>query len=502
LYGKIQDYPRTRTGRGSWGKFLSDPKQPKRVVVIGGGITGLAAAHRLREGARERGLPLEVRLLESSDRFGGALRTSRAEGCLLEHGPDCFLSTKPAGVALCEELGLGESLIGTGTEFRRSFILKGNVLLPVPAGFYLLAPSSFVPFITTPIFSPLGKLRMAMDLFIPRRKEDGDETLASFVRRRLGTEALERMAQPMVAGIYSADPETLSLAATFPQFLEMEREKRSVILALRKKMRAGRGGKGGGGGASSTSGPRYGLFVSLREGMESLVAALLERIPEGALRSGCRVSALHRERDGWKVRLEGGESVTADAVCLTAPAPPAAKLMGEVSPKMSELLSEIAYGSMGTLNLVYQRERVKRPLDGMGFVVPATEGRALVACSFSSVKFEGRAPEGKVLLRAFFGGGETLSLSEEETVRRLLDELRGILGVQGEPEAVLLRRHPHSMPQYKVGHPDRVGAIEAEAEKLPSFAIAGSAYRGVGIPDCIEGANKAAGRLLDFLGVE
>ncbi len=476
---------------------MSDSKPPKRVVVIGGGITGLAAAHRLREGARERALPLDVRLLESSDRFGGALRTSHAAGCLLEHGPDCFLSTKPAGVALCEELGLGESLIETGTEFRRSFILKGNALLPVPAGFYLFAPSSFASFITTPIFSPLGKLRMAMDLFIPRRTGGGgDETLASFVRRRLGTEALERMAQPMVAGIYSADPETLSLAATFPQFLAMEREERSIILALRKRMRAG------GEGASSTSGPRYGLFVSLREGMESLVAALLERSPEGALRSGCRVSALQREKDRWKVRLEGGESVTADAVCLTAPAPPAAKLMGEVSPKMSDRLSEIAYGSMGTLNLVYQRERVKRPLDGMGFVVPATEGRALVACSFSSIKFEGRAPEEKVLLRAFFGGGETFSLSKEETVRRLLDELRGILGVQGEPEAVLLSRYPHSMPQYKVGHPDRIGAIEAEAEKLPGFAIAGSAYRGVGIPDCIEGANKAAERILGFVGVE
>ena len=474
---------------------MSDPKPPKRVVVIGGGITGLAAAHRLREGARERGLRIEVRLLESSDRFGGSLRTSRAAGCVLEHGPDCFLSTKPAGVALCEELGLGESLIGTNTEFRRSFILKGNALLPVPAGFYLLAPSSFAPFITTPIFSPLGKLRMAMDLFIPRRKEGGDETLASFVRRRLGTEALERIAQPMVAGIYSADPETLSLAATFPQFLEMEREERSVILALRKRMRAGRG-------AASTSGPRYGLFVSLREGMESLVAALLERIPEGALRSGRRVTALQRERDGWKVRLEGGESVTADAVCLTAPAPPAAKLMAEVSPKMSDLLSQIAYGSIGTLNLVYQRERVKRPLDGMGFVVPAAEGRALVACSFSSAKFEGRAPEDKVLLRAFFGDGETFAFSEEEAVRRLIEELRGVLVIQGEPETVLLSRHPHAMPQYKVGHPDRVGAIEAEAEGVPGFAIAGSAYRGVGIPDCVDGANKAAGRLLDFLGVE
>lgn len=473
---------------------MSNSTGVKRVVVIGGGITGLAACHRLLAEARERNLPLDVELLEGSGRFGGTVETSREAGCLLEHGPDSFLSSKPAGLSLCKELGLGGEVMGTNPEQRRSFVLRGNSLLPIPPGFYMLAPSSFLPFLATPIFSPLGKLRMALDLAIPRRRGGGDETLASFVRRRLGREALERMAQPMVAGIYSADPEDLSLEATFPQFLEMERAHRSILLALRKRMATG-------GAEASASGPRYGLFVTLRRGMGSLVGALLGRIPEPALRRGCRALFLRREAARWRVAVEGRGETQADAVCLALPAWAAGRLLQEVSPRMTASLRDIPYGSVGTLNLVFREEQLSRPLKGMGFVVPAVERRSLLACSFSSVKFEGRAPEGKVLLRVFFAGPEeeTFALSDGRAAERLLGELHAILGVRGEPEATLLRRYPRSMPQYRLGHLDRVRAIEEEAERLPGLALAGSAYRGVGIPDCIEGANRAAARLLDFL---
>ncbi len=474
---------------------MNDKTALKRVIVIGGGITGLAVTYRLIQESRKRNLPIDVSLLEESGRFGGTIGTSREAGCLLEHGPDCFLSARPAGLALCRELGLEQNLIGTNPDCRRSFILRGNSLLPVPHGFYLLAPSSFSQFLTSPIFSPLGKLRTALDLVIPRRRGGGDETLASFVRRRLGREALERMAQPMVAGIYSADPEELSLEATFPQFLEMEREHRSVILALRKRMREGSAEK-------MASGPRYGLFVALREGMGGLVSALLGRFPQETLRPGRRAVSLRCEGGRWYVGIEGEGESEADAVCQTLPAGPAAGLLRGAAPRMAGSLEGIPYGSVGTLNLVFRKEQVRRPLDGMGFVVPAVEGRALLACSFSSTKFEARAPEGLVLLRAFFTGTETdgtFSLPDDEVVTRLLGELRAVLGIQGDPEMTLLKRYPRSMPQYRLGHLDRVSAIEKEVESLPGFAIAGSAYRGVGIPDCIAGADQAAERLLEYL---
>jgi oxygen-dependent protoporphyrinogen oxidase len=474
---------------------VSESNSPKRVVVIGSGITGLAASYRLLDEARKRNLTLDLSLLEATEHFGGVIETSQEAGCLMEHGPDCFLSLKPAGLELCKELGLKKSLMGTNEECRKSYVLRGSSLLPVPRGFYMLAPSSIQSFLTTPIFSMSGKIRIMLDLLIPRRREEGDETLASFVRRRLGREALERMAQPMVAGIYSADPEKLSLNATFPQFLEMERKHRSLILALRKRMQTGNA-------EGAASGPRYGLFVTLREGMEQVVDALLERIPQDSLRGRCRVTSLRKEANRWRVGTEGDGELEADAVCLTLPAHQAAELMRDEAPEMAASLDGISYGSLGTLNLVFRREQVKHPLDGMGFVVPEVEGRSLLACSFSSTKFPGRAPEGKVLLRAFFSGSETdglLSLSDDAVIDRIAGELRDILDIEGNPEAAILRRYPQAMPQYTLGHLDRVKTIEAEAERLPGFAIGGNAYRGVGMPDCVAGANQAAERILEQL---
>jgi oxygen-dependent protoporphyrinogen oxidase len=471
---------------------------PRRAVVLGGGITGLVAAHRLAKGAGERGIPLEILLLEASGGFGGSIETARESGFVMEKGPDCFLSTKPEGIALCRELGLEDRLTGTKAEHRRSFILRNNRLVPVPEGFYLLAPSSILPFLTTPIFSPLGKLRMGMDLVIPRRREEGDETLASFVRRRFGREALERMAQPMIAGIYSADPEELSLEATMPQFLEMERESGSVIRALRKRMKKIAKERQ----SASASGPRYGLFLTLEEGMGTLIDALLERIPAESLRPNARASSLSREGERWRIGIEGAETIEADAVCLALPAGPAGELLEGPAPSLRAHLDGIGYGSVATLNLAFGRDQVAHPLDGMGFVVPAIEGRSLLACSFSSSKFENRAPEGKVLLRAFVGGphgSAALGLSDDDLIARVMDELRPLLGLRGEPEATVLAKYRGAMAQYRLGHLERIRAIEEGIATLPGIAAAGSAYRGVGIPDCAAGAGEAAARLLDHI---
>ena len=467
----------------------------RRVVVLGGGVTGLTACYRLLRASEAQDTPLEVHLIEASHRLGGVVETEFSDGVLMEKGPDCFLTSKPEGVELCEELGLGDRLIGTNERYRRSFVLRGDDLLPVPEGYYLLAPYRIGPFMTTPIFSPLGKLRMAMDVLLPRKKGDADESLADFVRRRFGREALERMAQPMVAGIYSADPERLSLQATMPQFHEIEREHRSLILGLRKRMQR-RAGEG-----VSASGPRYGLFVSFERGMGVLADALAEKISGASVRTGCRAESLERFERGWRVRLEDGDGLDADAVCVTLPPGAAARVLEKASPGISEELMSIPSGSLATLNLVYRAGQVANPLHAMGFVVPAIENKTLLACSFSSTKFAGRTPEGKVLIRAFAGGeaASRAGLPDEELTRRLIDELRPILGITGEPEGEVFYRYGESLPHYLVGHLEKVGRIERELEATPGLALAGNAYRGVGIPDCVKSANEAADKILGDL---
>ncbi len=464
-----------------------------RVVVLGGGVTGLTVCYRLLRASEARNLPLEVHLIEASPRLGGVIETEFVDGVLMEKGPDCFLTSKPDGVELCEELGLESQLIGTNERHRRSFVLRGEELLPVPQGFYLLAPYRIGPFLMSPIFSPLGKLRMAMDVLLPRRKGDADESLADFVRRRFGREALERMAEPMVAGIYSADPEKLSLKATMPQFHEIEREHGSLILGLRIRMQ-----KRGSGEGVSASGPRYGLFVSFERGMGALVDALAGKISAASVRTGCRAEALEKKEKGWVVRLQGGEGVDADAVCITLPPRASGRMLEQVSPNLSEELMRIPSGSLATLNLTYRADQVANPLNAMGFVVPAIENKTLLACSFSSTKFVGRTPEGKVLIRAF-AGGEGDSLTDAELTLRLMDELRPILGITGEPEGEVFYRYEESLPHYLVGHLEKVRRIESELAATRGLALAGNAYHGVGIPDCVKSANEAADKILDDL---
>ena len=455
----------------------------KRVVIVGGGISGLAAAHRLLEQGHES---TQIILLEASSRLGGTIHTERREGFLLERGPDSFISEKPEAVALAQRLGIESRLIQTNEEQRRSFIVRNGRLRPVPEGFQLLAPSRMWPFITTDIFSVTGKLRMAADLLLPRKNSNGidDESLASFVRRRLGREALERMAQPMVGGIYTADPETLSLRATLPRFLDMERDHRSLILAM---MRQGQ--------KRGTSGARYSLFLSFDRGMEVLVNALADVVPNVRLRT--RVEELSHDSGTWRIRADSGETFEADAVCLAVPAYVAARLLRDVNEPLAAKLNEIKYASTATINLAYRRKSISHPLNGFGFVVPFIEKRSLIACTFSSVKFPGRAPDDHVLLRAFAGGAlqpEMFALADIET--RIEADLRELLGINGDPLFAETAKWERSMPQYEVGHLDRVTAIENELKKLPGLSLAGNSYRGAGIPDCIRSGETAAESLI------
>jgi oxygen-dependent protoporphyrinogen oxidase len=458
----------------------------KRIVIIGGGSSGLAAAHRLIELGHQ-----QITLLEASARLGGTIRTQHRDGFLLECGPDSFISEKPEALALAKRLGLESRLIETNEQHRRSFIVRKGRLRPVPEGFQLLAPSRIWPFLTTDIFSLTGKIRMAADLFLPRRNSNGteDESLASFVRRRLGPEALERMAQPMVGGIYTADPETLSLRATLPRFLDMERDHRSLILALLRQSYAQKSG---------TSGARYSLFLSFDGGMEVIVKTLAGVIPN--VRLNTRIDVIHRSNGAWIIRTDAGESLEADAVCLAVPAYVAAKLLDNVNQRLASQLSAIKYASTATINFAYPRAAINHPLDGFGFVVPFIEKRSLIACTFSSVKFPGRAPNDHVLLRAFVGGAlQPEMFALEDMGRRIEADLRELLQIHGEPLFIEVAKWERSMPQYQVGHLDRVTQIENELERMPGLTLAGNSYRGAGIPDCIRSGETAAEKIINSL---
>ena len=473
--------------------------EEKHAIVIGGGITGLAAGYRLLREADNRNIPLTLTLLEASKRVGGVIQTEHRDGFIIEHGPDAFISTKPWVKLLCEELGLAAKFISTNPKVRQSFVVRKGRLLPVPEGFYMMAPGSFFPFIKSPIFSLRGKLRVSLDLFISRRSDVEDESIADFVRRRLGKEAFERMAQPMIGGIYTSDAENLSLKATFPRFIEMEREHGSIIKALsaqKHKFTQTR---------RDTSGPRYSLFLSFEDGMQTLVDTLAKNL-SGYIRLQSPVTSIQQKggKKGWCVNLDNGEMLEADLLCIALPAPQTSSILSEVSHQLSDKLYTIPYSSSATVNLAFRREDVLHRLNGMGFVVPITEQRNLIGCSFSSVKFENRAPSDYVLLRAFVG--ESLNYIKgkgkpngEELALIALKDVTELLGISTEPIFSVVSQHSQAMAQYQVGHQKLVGEIDELAKGLHDIALAGNAYHGIGIPDCIHSGEQAALRLLDAI---
>ncbi len=479
---------------------MCDPLKSDRVIVIGGGLSGLAAAHRIHERSGTLRRSVDLTVLEARPRLGGVIATDRFDGFTLECGPDSFITNKPWGLALCERLGLSERLIETDASHRRSFVVRKGRLVPVPEGFVLMAPQRLTPILTTPILSWRGKLRMLMDLVLPRRDDEVEESLAGFVRRRFGREALDRLVQPLVAGIYTADAKDLSLKATLPQFLAMERDHRSLILAARREARR----RGPRHAAPQASGARYGMFVTLDEGMSVLPSALAAALPPGSVRLHTAVRRIVRNEpiSPWLVELLDGPPREADALILATEAHAAARLIDAQDPALALQLRAIPYASSVIANVAYRRDQIQHPLDGFGAVVPAIEDRSILAVSFSSVKFANRAPAGTVLLRVFIGGAAHPEFCElddraiEELVRRELGEL---IGAAGEPLFLRIDRHPRSMPQYILGHLDHVAAIRRKLACHPRLYLAGIAYDGVGIPDCIHAAETTADALLDAL---
>lgn len=521
-----------------------------RIAVIGGGISGLSAAYRLRELASE----VEVTLFEAGPRVGGVLGTVHEDGYQVEWSADNFITTYPWGLTLCRRLGLEGDLTSTQPENRRTFVVRRGRLYRLPDGFLMMAPTRFWPMALTPLLSPWGKLRAAWEYFLPPRKVSSDESVAAFVRRRFGTEVFERLVEPLVSGVYAADMEKLSLLATLPRFREMEQQYGSLIRAMQKeraRMKSHR----------RESGARYSMFVTLRGGLSQLVEALRSALPAGSIRLESRVIGLQYQSPGWRVlireeskgrpdaesvrmipttaartgalphstadpgrqRSDGGlefpkdqlaergnfssaesQSETFDAVILAVPAPVAAQLLEPSDPELGTLLASIRYEGTAILALAYDRGAVRHPLNGMGCVVPAAERSPILAVSFSSQKYLHRAPPGKILLRIFVGGARNPSLSEksaDEIQEIVLPELSRLFGIRGLPEKRWFFPWPRSMPQYDVGHLERVARIRACVARFPGLALAGNAYMGVGIPHCIHSGEEAAEAVLAQLGI-
>jgi protoporphyrinogen/coproporphyrinogen III oxidase len=484
------------------------PAAPPSVAVIGGGITGLAAAHRVHEL-----LPFaELALFEAGPRLGGLLDTMQLDGFLIERSADNFLTRLPQALSLCHRLGLADELISTDKTRRRAFVVRDARLLPIPEGFHLMSPHKLGPILGSPILSPLGKLRLLAEPLIPRGpasinlnpeprtlNPSNDESVASFARRRLGREVFERLVQPLVGGIYTADPEKLSMAATMPDFLQQERDHGSLLTADRR-LRTGRFSDQLGGDAT---GARYSLFATLRNGITTLVQTLATRLPHNAIHLNTPINCVRQTNDErWALNFASGLPLSAfplppsfDALILTIPAHSASKLLARLDPPLSAEFAAIEYAGCNVISLAYKRGQIGHPLDGFGFVVPQVERRRIIAASFASQKYPNRAPDDSALIRVFIGGAlqpELLDLPDSELRRIAIDELGELLRITGQPLFTDIARWPRSMPQYHVGHVARAARIESLAARHPRLALAGNAYHGVGIPQCIASAESAA----------
>jgi oxygen-dependent protoporphyrinogen oxidase len=477
----------------------------KRVVIIGGGIGGLSTALSLEEEAAGKGLSLDIVLLERKDQIGGNISTERVDGFLIEGGPDCFLSEKPWAMELCKKVGLGDEILSTNDKNKKTFVLSRGKLHELPEGVILMVPTRIAPLLFSTLLSIRGKIRMGLELFVPRKKGSEDESLGSFVRRRLGQEALDKIAEPLVAGVHAGNPDTMSIRASFPKFVKMEEEYGSMIRGMLARMRQMRsGGKGGGaaGQKGGAKGPRLTMFITLKDGLSTLVNGVVSHLKMTTIKTGVTVEKVSKRKSGYEVNIKGGKAVTCDAVIIATPAYAAAALIKEIDQNLSEKLLTIPYTSTATVSLGYRRRDIHHPLNGFGFVVPKKEKRRIMAASWVSVKFRYRTPDDSVLIRCFVGGAKNEELvfkSDEELIRMAREELRDIMGITAEPLLARAFKWRKAMPQYTIGHLERVKSIEEMVKRHPGLYLTGSAYNGIGISDSIRMGGETAARVVERL---
>jgi oxygen-dependent protoporphyrinogen oxidase len=456
----------------------------KRIAIVGGGISGLSAAFELEE-QRKTGAELEYILYESSSRLGGVLRTEKIDGCLVEAGPDSFVTEKPWAADLCRALGLGDQLIGSNDADRKTYILTRGRLVEMPDGLMFMVPTKILPTGLSPLFSWKTKMKMTRELFHPPRAVDHDESVADFVERHYGREMVDRLADPLLSGVYGGESANLSVRAVLPRFAEMEKTHGSLgraMLAARKKMRQG------------PRKPAPPLFTSLKNGMQHLAEEVTTRLRQDSLLTNANVQAIQPEGGGWVVSA-GMQSDHFDAVVLALPGLAAADMVRLASAELASELAAVQYSSSITVGLGYDGE-VRRSLPpGFGFLVPRSEGKRLLAATFVHNKFPHRAPDDRALLRCFFAGSNAENvwpLSDDQIVAIVRNELQQIIGLRAEPLFARVYKWKSAMAQYSVGHLERLERIEQLRGRLPGLALAGNAYRGIGVPDCVRSGREAA----------
>ncbi len=453
-----------------------------RVVIIGGGITGLATAYALSR------LPdVHITLLEANARWGGNILTDRVDDFVLDAGPDSWVVTKPHATALAKRLGLEAELVPTREENRKVYIAHEGELHPLPEGLVLGVPTRLRPVLQSRLFSARGKVRMALEPFVPRRASDDDESIYDFVVRRLGREAAERVAAPLLGGVFAGDARALSMAATFPQFIAMERDHGSLALALRKARRTPQGEKSAG------------AFVSLRGGMDTLVRTLVDSLRHVRVRTSAIVRSIERVPttfdSPYVVILEGGESVEADQVVVAVPPYRASAILKSFDDTLATELEGIECASTATVFLAFRREQIKHPLDGVGFIVPRSSGHRCLAGTWVSSKWPSRAPDDSVLFRVFFGGAEdslVLDRDDADLVRLAKKELFDLMALDATERFFRVYRFHRASPQPKVGHIARMERVRIRVATHPGLHVGGNGYFGIGIPDCIKQAEHVA----------
>ena len=463
----------------------------KRIAIIGGGISGLAAAYALEQ-KRRAGAHLEYSVYEAGPRFGGVMVTDRADGCLVEAGPDSFLTEKPWASDLCRQLGLGDQLIGSQDSQRKTYILVRGKLVEMPDGLMFMVPTRIMPTVASPLFSAATKLRMAQEWFHPPHKANGDESVAAMVERHYGPEMVDRLADPLLSGVYGGEASQLSVRAVLPRFAEMEAKYGSLgraMLAARKKM--------------PPKGSAKPLFTSLKDGMQQMIDALLTQLNPNYLHSQVLVQALLSEDHGWTVSA-GLESDHFDAVILAVPTRDAAGLLQMCCPELSHELGAIQYSSSVTVTLGYDKGVRDSLPPGFGFLVPRSEGKRMLAATFVHNKFPHRAPDDRAIIRCFLGGArdeQILSLSDEQILAVVRAELQQIIRLTAEPLFTRVYKWKGAMAQYSVGHLERLQRIATLRQQLPGLALSGNGYSGIGVPDCVRSGTEAASQILSRLGI-
>lgn len=470
--------------------------EKKKVVVIGGGIAGITATYYLQKEAKENGIPLEIVLIEATDRLGGKIQTYTENGFVIEKGPDSFLARKQSASRLAVEAGFKDRLIRNRSG--KSYVLVKDKLHPMPGGAIMGIPTKIAPFAFSSLFSPFGKLRAGADILIPRSNVDGDQSLGQFFRRRLGNEVVDHLIEPLLSGIYAGNIDKMSLLATFPQFYKVEQKHRSLILGMKSTIpKVQKPSKEN----TKTEKKSTGMFLSLTSGLESLVHAIEAKLIPGSAKKGITVQKVERKNQSYTLDLSSGEKMIADSIVICVPHKQTATIFSNYS--FFEPFHHVPSTSVATVAMAFPESAVKKDIDGTGFVISRDSAYSMTACTWTHKKWPHSTPAGKVLLRCYVGKAgdeEIVSRSDEEIIAAVLRDLNKTMNITADPEFSLITRWHDSMPQYTVGHKQRMtDIIEKMESELPGVFLAGASYKGLGVPDCIDQGEEAVQKVLDFI---